>query len=1100
VAEFSLSLLLRADAGQARTELATVPVSLASITTALQSAAAAAPAMGAAVAQAGATGRTAMTQTSAATDAAAASTRASALTFEQLRASVDPAYAAAERYRQVQVALAAMVDTGEASQRAANIVLEQAASRYMGVATAAERKAQAERDAAMASMLATQGYQALRASVDPLYASSMRYAQALDALDAAQAAGVISDKERLRTLELLEAQMIGIAQVPGPRPLVDDMRAVGDNAAAAAQHTAVLGYQVNDVLMMASLGQSPFALMMQQGPQVIQVMNQMRASGMAIGPAIASSITALINPMALVTLAVIAGTAALVQWGTAALSSGVDADALSEQIDALTQRVQEYQDAVERSASMDVDLVPDFGTAIGQARELIQLQEDMIRIAAERAASESARSLARTFQADDVATAVSDGSIAGDVAQTMALGDIALSVGVDLDQSNIAEVRDLAAALDDLANAQGPDAQAVAMAAVRDAILAATGGVENMSDAVFELYRQLLASEEAALKLNAAQEAKDLERQADLQEIINRNLYERQSLIDDERGSQALIRSELEAIRALQADDTEAARDKIAELTGQAQIHQLIAQYGADSVQVEQARAAAAREVYAEWVDGLAVSQAVKDELLAAYDIEQQMAAAAISGPISAGANEAARLAANLQAAMGAIAALQSANLSTVVQNAGVRAEVAALEAGQSAADAAVARTVAEAQTRLAPALGGSDMGARMAAEQALADTERQAREQADLTAQRTTLLDALRPDAGGGAGSGGGTSAGGPTREDVADLINELERERDILRELDPVQQELLRHREVLAVATAEERAQVEELIRTRQSEVLAAERAEEIMSEIRATGSDAVRGILSDLREGDSAADIFINALDRIANRLADFASDQITQGLFGGGGQGGFGIIGNLLQGALFPGAAPATAPAAPLRPQARPFAMGAVFDRPMMFPMADGEIGLMAEAGREAIMPLTHAYGGGVGALIGGRETTLPLARLASGKLGVDLGAATSPFAMGGVFGDIAATAAPQSWHRTMAADAGAAQAATRPVITLQPIFEDRTSGGVRMEAEEYTDAAGQRQQRYIFSDLMAEGASVRGGRGGRVLRQMGLRPQTRRRGG
>ena len=64
-----------------------------------------------------------------------------AKSFDDLRASVDPAFASQQGYAALQRQLAAMVEIGAASQRAANIVLEQAASKYMGVETAAQRAA-----------------------------------------------------------------------------------------------------------------------------------------------------------------------------------------------------------------------------------------------------------------------------------------------------------------------------------------------------------------------------------------------------------------------------------------------------------------------------------------------------------------------------------------------------------------------------------------------------------------------------------------------------------------------------------------------------------------------------------------------------------------------------------------------------------------------------------------------------------------------------------------------------------------------------------------------------------------------------------------------
>lgn len=73
----------------------------------------------------------------------------------------------------------------------------------------------------------------------------------------------------------------------------------------------------------------------------------------------------------------------------------------------------------------------------------------------------------------------------------------------------------------------------------------------------------------------------------------------------------------------------------------------------------------------------------------------------------------------------------------------------------------------------------------------------------------------------------------------------------------------------------------------------------------------------------------------------------------------------------------------------------FASGGVVDTPTLFGYGGGRVGLMGEAGPEAIMPLR---GGSVGAMgADGRETSLPITRLLDGRLGV------KAFASGGVIG-------------------------------------------------------------------------------------------------
>lgn len=123
---------------------------------------------------------------------------------------------------------------------------------------------------------------------------------------------------------------------------------------------------------------------------------------------------------------------------------------------------------------------------------------------------------------------------------------------------------------------------------------------------------------------------------------------------------------------------------------------------------------------------------------------------------------------------------------------------------------------------------------------------------------------------------------------------------------------------------------------------------------------GKDALKGFISDLRSGKSAAEAFKNVLDRIVDKLLDMA----INALFDFGGKSGGGLLGYVMRGFtasangnVFDGAG------------VQRFALGGTFtnsivDRPTLFPFAKG-IGLMGEAGPEAIMPLRRGSDGRLG---------------------------------------------------------------------------------------------------------------------------------------
>ena len=120
--------------------------------------------------------------------------------------------------------------------------------------------------------------------------------------------------------------------------------------------------------------------------------------------------------------------------------------------------------------------------------------------------------------------------------------------------------------------------------------------------------------------------------------------------------------------------------------------------------------------------------------------------------------------------------------------------------------------------------------------------------------------------------------------------------------------------------------------------------------------------------LTSGEFTWESFASAISRIAQNLAtrliDLAFKPIENALinaFSGGGGGGGGFLASLFgfaKGGVFAGGAELTA-----------FARGGVVNRPTVFPFARG-IGLMGEAGPEAILPLRRGRGGRLGVEMNG----------------------------------------------------------------------------------------------------------------------------------
>lgn len=144
----------------------------------------------------------------------------------------------------------------------------------------------------------------VRARFNPIFAVSRQYEQELRDIAEAERSGAMTAAEAANARERAALAI---------QPMAQGIRAVGDSSAAAAAYTANLSYQLNDIVMMTAVGQSPFMLMMQQGPQVAQVMGQIRLAGLGLGTALRTSVLGLLHPMGLATIGIIGLGAAGVQ-------------------------------------------------------------------------------------------------------------------------------------------------------------------------------------------------------------------------------------------------------------------------------------------------------------------------------------------------------------------------------------------------------------------------------------------------------------------------------------------------------------------------------------------------------------------------------------------------------------------------------------------------------------------------------------------------------------------------------------------------------------------------------------------------------------------
>ncbi|MDF2232170.1 phage tail length tape measure family protein [Albimonas sp. CAU 1670] len=173
------------------------------------------------------------------------------------------------------------------------------------------------------------GFHDLRMALDPVYRSSKQYEAAVETATNAVRIGAATQAEANRMMQVAEAQYLSLGT---------GMRQLGTASQAGTAQLGNLAAQFNDIGVMLAAGQSPLQLALQQGTQISQVLGPMGAGGAV--RALGAAFLSLLNPMSLITIGTIAAGAALFSWLREAVPETIDlGEALEDaekSVDALT--------------------------------------------------------------------------------------------------------------------------------------------------------------------------------------------------------------------------------------------------------------------------------------------------------------------------------------------------------------------------------------------------------------------------------------------------------------------------------------------------------------------------------------------------------------------------------------------------------------------------------------------------------------------------------------------------------------------------------------------------------------------------------------------
>lgn len=384
-------------------------------------------------------------------------TQKGARSFDDLRRAIDPAYAASARFAEVQRELATMVATGAAKQSQANEVLEVARSRYLGIQTASEAAEEAQRKQAQAVALATSNYQAMRASIDPIYAASKRYEAAIETADAALKAKIISEKEHGRVMQLAADRM----QLVAPS---------AEKAGAATQKFGMvanqLGFQLQDVFVSAPMV-GWFRAVAQQAPQAAGAFAMLGGSIGTIVPWIGTAIAvgAAVAPMF--------------------FEMGASATDAAEKFDRASKALSDYTDAASRASITSLSLSQAFRRdAIGEINNLTAgfLANAEALSFWQRAANGLSGQSVELFSGKESANIKAFEQAVGNVADRMDVSrEAAVAFMAEMDR------------IGNLSAGSGLEDMRTHLNAVINAMNAATGGYASMNTETKAHYSQLLS-------------------------------------------------------------------------------------------------------------------------------------------------------------------------------------------------------------------------------------------------------------------------------------------------------------------------------------------------------------------------------------------------------------------------------------------------------------------------------------------------------------------------------------------------------------------------------------------------------------------------------
>lgn len=462
----------------------------------------------------------------------------------------------------------------------------------------------------------------------------------------------------------------------------------------AGGHMANLTFQMNDIAVMMAAGQNPLTMAMQQGLQITQIFQQM---GTSVNPvrAIGSAIAAMVTPVNLATLGIIAAGGAIAQWF---FNTGDSSKSYSDSIKELTESIDQYIEIAKLADLSTGEAAARFGTAALavsryalslkglMAMDMDQNRKGMVDKTLEQLGANfdgGPRSLANVASVADFF-----GKGSG------VLGTGGLDLLTDKSSELNAQIMTLTGSLHEFRSATDLSNQIKYLEQAFDAAIALAEMDGSVSPAEKELTNGILEYLKALRMVQGEQKSMDEQRLVSSQEYAanERKLWEERA--------------------KFVADETEKLQSELA-------LKQAIAAFGEDSIAVTRLRVQAERDAYQEIVNTSTGAGQLNDELMRIWDKANGVASVDMAGNISLAVDSTygwADAMNDVAAAVNGIFSVFGQMGGTAIEATSKRMEADLLRKGATVAEARSAMARRELELKRDAAMGSGNFGTRLKA------------------------------------------------------------------------------------------------------------------------------------------------------------------------------------------------------------------------------------------------------------------------------------------------------------------------------------------------------------------------------------------------